>query len=98
MRKSLFHVVAEPLSVCGKAVSAVRKRLFCKSDSMEWCRRLYIYALQMRFRASALSGLLFSAVNIFYRPEAFRRSSGETVSSREDGAGMISDAIGVNVC
>lgn len=70
MRKSLFHVVAEPLSVCGKAVSAVRKRPICKSDSINRRRRMYIYALQMRFLASALSGLLFSAVNIFYRQEA----------------------------
>lgn len=98
MRKSLFRVVAEPLSVCGKAVSAVRKRLFCKSDSINRCRRMYIYALQMRFRASALSGLRFSAVNIFYRQEAFRRSSVCVVRSRESGDGMISDVIGVNVC
>lgn len=59
---------------------------------------MYIYALQMRFRASALSGLLFSAVNIFYRQEAFRRSSVCVVRSRESGDGMISDAVGVNVC
>lgn len=98
MRKSLFHGAAEPLSVCGKAVSVVRKRLFCKSDSINRLRRMYIYALQMRFRASALSGLLFSAVNIFYRQEAFRRSSVCVVRFRESGDGMISDAIGVNVC
>ena len=98
MRKSLFRVAVEPLSVCGKAVSAVRKRLFCKSDSIIRRRCMYIYAFQMRFRASALSGLLFSAVNIFYRQEAFRRSSVRVVRSRENGVGIVSDAIGVNVC
>ena len=95
---SLFRVVEQPLRSHETVVSVMRESLF-RSFRMLLCDGYYIYMRVIyMFPRLCVSVLRISRVNIFYRQEAFRRSSVCVVRSRESGDGMISDAIGVNVC